>query len=423
MNKLKLLFGIILGIFLSFFLAGCQGEDVDREESISVATTFYPVEEIAKAVTGDEDVDVMIPTGMDPHSYEPSPSEVVAVSEADVVITMGGMFEHIEDSFLDSAANAEVIEATNNIEKIESSHDHDHSHEDNHSHDEESYLDFDEENNKVIFEKELPLPTPCHSLNDTIYNNNGELVLELNAYDDSQEECIQVIEPSVINKEIDLEEDTHKVTVKYQSDEVAHKSLNHSHDDNHDHSHDHSDDEGHGHSHDHDHGDYDPHVWLSIENMIIMTNYVEEELSELYPENSEKYSENAQNYIDKLESLKEDYNTYLSNCQYDKILIDHKAFGHLGDDYGFEQVSAAGLEPESEPTARNLQEVIDTAQEHDLEYVFVESQLDSSSMETIAGDIGGEVLEVSPVKMSEEEDYFTVMENNLESLQIGLGCN
>ena len=156
--------------------------------------------------------------------------------------------------------------------------------------------------------------------------------------------------------------------------------------------------------------------------MKVMTNEVLENLISLYPQNEEFYTNNANLYLEKLEKLEDEYNTKLMNCENSKAIVNHRAFGYLAEEYNFEQVSVAGFSPESEPTPKTIQSVIDEAKEHNLSYVFSEGQIDSKTAETIANDIGGEVLELNPIKMSNDEDYFSIMKQNLNSLEIGLNC-
>lgn len=296
----------LLTALIAVLMAGCMSPESDPGEGILISAVFFPVAEISKAITSDTaEVSSLIPSGVDAHSYEPTPIEVARLSSSDVFVTMGGMFEHIEEEVLSANPDLYVIEATHSVQMISG---------EEHSHEEE-------------------------------------------------------------------EADEHS-----------------------------------------DEGDYDPHVWLSIDNMIIMTDEIAEHLIERYPQNSELYEQNARDYKLELEGLKKEFEQRLSSCEKDVIIVNHLAFGYLAEEYGFEQVSVSGFSPESEPSPETLRKVIDEAKEHDLSYVFSEGQMDPKVAQTIAGDIGGEVLELSPVKTSEDQDYFSMMRQNLDNLAIGLEC-
>ena len=299
----------LLSVFSILFFAGCthvdssnlDNSDFEEDGQIFVAT-FYPIQEITEAIAlGSAEVLVLVPVGVDPHTYDPTPTQIVSLSKADVFIVMGGSFENIEEKILDANPNIKMIDATRTLELIgEDEHDH----------------------------------------------GQGD------------------------------------------------------------------GDEG-----------YDPHVWLSIHNMKIITKEIEEHLSEMYPQNLEIYSENAKMYLERLEELEEEFELGLSNCNNDKVIVNHKAFGYLAHEYGFEQVSVAWFSPESEPSPKAIQRVIDVANENNLSYVFSEGQLDTKTVQTIADDIGAEVLELNPLKMNENEDYFSIMRGNLNNLKVGLDCH
>lgn len=308
---------LITLLLISVFIAGCSTSitsETNQENSKPlILTTFYPVEEITKAIVKNTaNVEVLIKTGVEPHSFEPTPTQIVKLSKSDVFVTMEGMFKHVEEEIIDTNLNIKIIHSTHNIELI-------------------------------------------------------------------------------------------------KEDE---------HDDHHD-SHGHEEHESHD---EHSHGEYDPHVWLSIHNMESMTNEILEHLIEFYPENKKTYESNAQTYLEQLEQLEIEFETKLSSCEHNEIIVNHKAFGYLGHEYNFEQISVTGFSPESEPSPKTIQNVIDEAKEHNLNVVFTEGQLDTKTAQTIANDISGQVLELNPIKLNDNETYFSIMRNNLNNLAIGLNC-
>ena len=314
-------------LLIGVLLASCSSTNTSQQstkladenslsEKPTIVTTFYPVEEISKAILGDTaNVEVLVGSGVEPHSYEPTPTQIIELSKADSFVTMDGMFEHIEEAIIEANPSIKVIPATQNLPLLKNEEEDEHDHEDE-------------------------------------------------AHDEHEEE-----------------------------------------------------------EHEHDHGEYDPHVWLSIENMKTMTQDVLDQLIVLYPEHKDMYEANAKAYEEQLDELETQYTQTLSNCSQNIIIVNHKAFAYLGHEYGFEQISVAGFTPESEPSPKAIQNVVDEAKEHSLKYVFSEGQIDPKTAQTIADDIGGEVLELYPIKMNENQNYFSIMRTNLEKLAIGLECS
>lgn len=81
-------------IFFALFLAGsvvCRGACAAEESSrLKVAVTIAPLAAFVEGVTKDTaDITVMVPPGADPHTYEPTPSQLMGLSDADVYVKLG----------------------------------------------------------------------------------------------------------------------------------------------------------------------------------------------------------------------------------------------------------------------------------------------------------------------------------------------
>lgn len=60
------------------------------DKKFSVIATFYPLEEFARAVGGDAiSVKSIVPIGIEPHDYEPTPQDIVSIYQSDVFILNG----------------------------------------------------------------------------------------------------------------------------------------------------------------------------------------------------------------------------------------------------------------------------------------------------------------------------------------------
>ena len=74
-------------------------KQVSADDKIDVVTTFYPVYEFTKAVTGDTaDVTMLIKAGTEPHDFEPSTKNIATISDADVFVYMDDSMETWVDS-------------------------------------------------------------------------------------------------------------------------------------------------------------------------------------------------------------------------------------------------------------------------------------------------------------------------------------
>ncbi len=110
-------------------LSGCgnsKENDAGDADKLKVVASFYPMVEFTKQVAGDRaDVVGLIPSGVEPHDWEPSPKDVAAIQEADLFV-YNGLVEGWADKTLESAKNDNRVDvrATDGIELIEGSDEH-----------------------------------------------------------------------------------------------------------------------------------------------------------------------------------------------------------------------------------------------------------------------------------------------------------
>jgi zinc transport system substrate-binding protein len=131
----------------------------------------------------------------------------------------------------------------------------------------------------------------------------------------------------------------------------------------------------------------------------------------------------------RLRDLDGEYRAGLAHCQRREIVTSHEAFGYLAERYGLEQVAITGLSPESEPEPRKLQEVVDLVRERGVTTIYFETLVSPRIAETVARETGAKTAVLDPIEgLTEDEaargdDYFTLMRQNLSSLEAGLGCS
>ncbi|MBY0117072.1 metal ABC transporter substrate-binding protein [Paenibacillus xylanexedens] len=108
---------------------------------LNVQVSFYPMYEFTKNVAGDlADVHTLVPAGLEPHDWEPTPQDIASIEKADVLVYNGAGMESWMDQVTGSLSNTSLIqvEASKGINLLEGE-EHDHHHEDSeateHEHD------------------------------------------------------------------------------------------------------------------------------------------------------------------------------------------------------------------------------------------------------------------------------------------------
>ena len=154
----KCLLGIMVGATVIFasLAGGCSLKN-EKSDRLSIVATSFPPYDFARAVAGDTaDITMLLSTGAEAHSYEPTPLDIAKIQSCDVFVCIGGEDEVWVDKILDSIDTSEitVVRLFNYAELLEeesvagaseSGHHHDHEHE-HHNHDEAGAEKVSEEN-------------------------------------------------------------------------------------------------------------------------------------------------------------------------------------------------------------------------------------------------------------------------------------
>lgn len=111
MKKLVSIFLSTVIICSLFSISGCgKTEKVQKSDGkISIVTTIFPYYDFVRQLAGDKaDVRLLLSPGSDPHSYEPTPSDIVAIENCDLFIYNGGESDEWVDGVLSSIENKNV---------------------------------------------------------------------------------------------------------------------------------------------------------------------------------------------------------------------------------------------------------------------------------------------------------------------------
>lgn len=129
---------IIGGAFILFPKVTHHGET--ETSKISVVTTLFPLYSMAQEIGGTyADVTLLLPPGVSPHSYEPTPSDILKIAEADIFIYTGPFMEPwVEDILAGiNTSEMEIVNASAHADihtEGADNHAHEHEEEDEHAH-------------------------------------------------------------------------------------------------------------------------------------------------------------------------------------------------------------------------------------------------------------------------------------------------
>ena len=218
-------------------------------------------------------------------------------------------------------------------------------------------------------------------------------------------------------------------------DHDDHSDEEDDHDDHSDEEDDHSDEEDDHDDHSDEEIEFDPHSWLDPLAFKAQVDVVKDVLIANFPDHEATFVENADAYKTELDFLHIGYQSAFgegANCAGNTVVANHNAYSYIAQRYDIQFVTVHGLDPEGEPTAENVAEVVEQIEEEGLTVLFVEEYTDQTAVaglveqttsDTMPNGIDIETLytmELPPI--NSEENYLTLMGKNLNNLKSGMNC-
>ena len=144
-NKNMKFIGLALASLMVPFCVSCNAnKDNDK---LNIVTTIFPEYDWVMNILGDKkdnaNVTLLLDSGVDLHSYQPTPKDIVTISKCDLFIYVGGESDEWVENALKQATNknlkainlmetlGDAVKEEEVVEGMEGEeHDHDHEHED-----------------------------------------------------------------------------------------------------------------------------------------------------------------------------------------------------------------------------------------------------------------------------------------------------
>lgn len=177
----------------------------------------------------------------------------------------------------------------------------------------------------------------------------------------------------------------------------------------------------------HHHHEIDPHVWLSPSISEDLALSIKDALTEKMPDQADAFEENYQTLVQELKALDGNFKEMVAQADTHTFFVSHAAFGYIAGEYNLHQVPIAGLNSQSEPSQKELTKIVALAKDLNIKNILFEQNVSSKLAEIIQSEIGAEALILHNLSVLTKEDiannetYFTLMEQNIETLSEALG--
>jgi len=359
----------------------------------------------ANEIAGDEfNIELIREGGDTLHGFNPTPSELIRLSEAENVLIFNFAIEEwaktIPEDTVPSARFIAVIDDEHLT--VAAKEDADHAHEDETATTEDDHGHEDEATDDAH--------------DDEATDEDDHALVEEPTDDDHGHEDE---EPTDADETVVHDNDAHDDEAT--DDDHAHEDETTVTDDEHAHE-DEAADDGHGHSHE----GVDPHVAIDPMVMINLVNKVRDALIEIAPDNRELFTDNAKMLITRLEGLDNAYHEAGETCVHHEFVADQNLFARLAR-YGIEAIPIYdSVDHSSDISLAQLTAIVDLIQEDEIEYILTVATAESDSLDvkSVVDDTGVEVLPAYSFEtlIEGEFDYFEQAEANLEAIETALGC-
>lgn len=127
----KFLTFMLTAVFLIFLLAGCTSDSEKevpaikdtKSDKLQVVATLFPQYDFARQIAGDRaEVILLLPPGVESHSFEPRPSDIIKINESELFIYTGEYMEpwsqKIINSMKDSGSRSMILDMSHGIELV-----------------------------------------------------------------------------------------------------------------------------------------------------------------------------------------------------------------------------------------------------------------------------------------------------------------
>lgn len=371
-----------------------KGADASGDTRLNVVTTLFPYYDFLRQIAGDSiRLTMVVPAGMDSHSFEPTPADMITIQNADLLVCNGGTMEQwlsqVLDSFEEGTGPKRVVTMMDYVDVVQEeivegmedgeAHDHGHTH--------------------------------VHA-DGTVHAGDHDHELEDHAHSEEEHEPEDHV---YSEEEHDTEEHIHSEDEHDMEDVAVHDEA---------HAQEYLDeDDGHGVE-----IEYDEHIWTSPVNAKKLAGVLAEVLAQEDPAHADSYAENSASYQDKLMKLDAEFREVVSHAKRRLVVFGDKfPLRYFFDEYGLEYRAAfSGCSTDTEPSAKTIAYLIDKVREEQIPAVYYLELSSPRVAEIIGEETGAEPLlfhschNVTRHQFDSGVTYLELMEQNVKNLKKGL---
>jgi zinc transport system substrate-binding protein len=138
MKKILFIIGVVAIIAIGIVVvSNITQKPTNNSQKITIVSTLFPMYDFAKIIGGDKvEVSLLLPPGVEAHGYEPKPSDIAKINEAEIFIYTGEFMESWAHDIIEGLSNKKlkIVDASTGIKLMKGGEEHKHEHEEEHGH-------------------------------------------------------------------------------------------------------------------------------------------------------------------------------------------------------------------------------------------------------------------------------------------------
>jgi ABC-type Zn uptake system ZnuABC Zn-binding protein ZnuA len=165
-----------------------------------------------------------------------------------------------------------------------------------------------------------------------------------------------------------------------------------------------------------------PHYWLDPSNGRRIAQTIKEKLSQLSPGDKAYFDQRYAEFDKKLAAAESRWDAMMAPFKGSKIVTYHRSWPNFMERFGLNVIGYVEPKPGIPPTTSHTIELIDEMKKQGVKLIVVEPYFDLKTPQSIAKQVGGEVLVLAPSVGGSKEavDYISLFDYDVNSVVAAL---
>lgn len=165
----------------------------------------------------------------------------------------------------------------------------------------------------------------------------------------------------------------------------------------------------------------DPHFWTDPNVVNAMLPNLVIELSKIDPEYANLFKTNAETFSQKLSGLDKQIKNETNSIKFRNVFTAHPFYSYFFNRYGFKLIGSLEVAPGSQPTAKDIKNLLDLVKKENVKAIFTHKQHSDKPAKVLAESSGINVFELDPIGGVEgRKTYQEIILYNLQIIKKAL---